>query len=247
MHEIKNMLKEMVNTDSSQIIEQKSLTKMYEECKKMTSTTSTTIATTSNQPRASLSPSRSASLQRNGDIFNLIDAFKSKLESEFSRMKAQARQLEERLKVPSSQGLQTSCLKELEQFRQIIQTTQATFDREKYFLFKELNSQKHLNPIIVANVQNDLERNINEKHLEFSNLVKRFYSLLPTTTTCTTKVVTTVNRSASFGHNRTVDSSFLTEEEDAIKKISEKIKVIKAKINLKAPKVSKKPKAGLLK
>ena len=43
-------------------------------------------------------------------------------------------------------------------------------------------------------------------------------------------------------HNRTVDSSFLTEEEDAIKKISEKIKFIKAKISSKEPKTSRRGK-----
>ncbi len=249
------MLKEMVSTaDSSQIIEQnKNLTKMYEECKKMTSTTTTTTIANGNMPRlrTSLSPPKHSvqqqqqQHQRCGDIFNLIDAFKSKIENEFSYLKGQAKTLEDRLK--SSQPNATSFLKEIEQFRQVVQSTQATFDREKYFLFKDLNSQKHLNPIIVANIQNDLERNLNEKYLEFSNLIKKFYSSVPSTTssnsaTCTTRVITTINRSSSFNHNRTVDSSFLTEEEEAIKKISEKIKFIKAKISSKAPKVSKRVK-----
>jgi hypothetical protein len=255
------MLKEMVSTaDSSQIIEQnKNLTKMYEECKKMTSTTTTTTIANgnSNMPRlrTSLSPPKHSiqlqqQHQRCGDIFNLIDAFKSKIENEFSYLKGQAKTLEDRLKSSQSNVTSpTSFLKEIEQFRQVVQSTQATFDREKYFLFKDLNSQKHLNPIIVANIQNDLERNLNEKYLEFSNLIKKFYSSVPPATcsnsaTCTTRVVTTVNRSSSFNHNRTVDSSFLTEEEEAIKKISEKIKFIKAKISSKAPKVSKRVKTA---
>lgn len=233
----------MVTTaDSSQIIEQKNLTKMYEECKKMTCTTTTTTPTGNAipHPRTSLSPPKpTLQHQRNGDIFNLIDSFKSQIENEFSYLKAQAKTLDDRLK-----SSQPPLLKEIEQFRQVIQSTQAKFDREKYFLFKDLNSQKHLNPIIVANIQNDLERNLNEKYLEFSNLIKNFYSSLPasSSTTCTTRIVTTVNRSSSFNHNRTVDSSFLTEEEEAIKKISEKIKFIKAKISTKAPKVSKRAK-----
>ena len=193
MHEIKSMLKDMVHTDHTQIIEQKSLTKMYEDCKKISTLPS----------RSSVSPSK-----RGGDIFNLIDTFKSKIENEFSYLKIQSRKLDERIKVTGATS-SDACLKEIENFRTIVQSTQEMFDKEKYFLFKDLNAQKNLNPIIVANIQNDLERNLNEKYLEFSNLIKHFYAVLPPTTgaSCiTTKIVTTqqttCDRSVSNMHGQ---------------------------------------------
>lgn len=219
MNEIRNMLKDMVSSEQNGL----TITKVYEEYQKTTRKLSSPV---SNQQAKQIKRNETDTIQpARRDFLSVVDAFRKQIENEFNFYKNQAVQLEAKILNSNRSSNEPNYLNEINNFKSMIQSTQENFDKEKYFLFQDLNAQKNINPTIAASIQADIGKNLNEKYIEFHAIIKKLYALYPKKAT-----------------GRGSDSSFLTEEEEAIKKISEKIKVLKAKISSKEgmPKFSKK-------
>ena len=167
-----------------------------------------------------------------------IDFLKSQIEQEYSFLRNRLRQLDEKCYASYSVPLAN----EMECIKSLMKTSKEKYEREKNFLFKEIKSTSEFLNEYFHSQRMQLDRVLSERQTEMQSLMRNFYSKLPYTTghheivneaaTADETIATTsivINKSELSCTN----SSFLTEEEEQIKKISEKIRSLKAKIDSK--------------
>ena len=171
----------------------------------------------------------------------LIDLLKSQIEQEYSFLRNRLRQLDEKCYASYSVPLTN----EMECIKSLMKTSKEKYEREKNFLFKEIKSTSDFLNEHFHSQRMQLERVLSERQTEMQSLMRNFFSKLPYTTghhdlahaaaaaaTADETIATTsivINKSEMSCTN----SSFLTEEEETIKKISEKIRSLKEKIDSK--------------
>lgn len=169
-----------------------------------------------------------------------FDFLKTQIEQEYSFLRNRLRQLDEKC-AKCKQLDMNSLNNEMECIKTLMRTSKEKYEREKNFLFKDLNSNEAISQHFHSQ-KNHLERILNERQSELQSLMRNFYSKLPYNTNnlneTTTSFVITKNRSEISCNLTTNNSSFLTEEEEAIKKISDKIRCLKSKIDKKKYKKS---------
>jgi hypothetical protein len=172
-----------------------------------------------------------------------FDFLKNQIEQEYSFLRNRLRQLDEKCLNHSTNQIELN--NEMECIKNLMRTSKEKYEREKNFLFKDLNTNEFIDRHFQTQ-KNQLERVIVERQNEMQSLLRNFYSKLPYNTNNNNNAVSSTTASVVFtnNHNRselscnvttatTNNSSFLTEEEEAIKKISEKIRYLKARIDSK--------------
>lgn len=209
MNEIRTMLKEMVNTDTINGASSLTVNKIYEEYSK-------TIRRITSSPTIHLKKIESDFIET-GDIYRRFNQFRGQVEQDFCYLLNQAKDLENKLN--TIENIDQSA-NEIEKFKNSVRITEDNFEKGKFYLFRELDNQciNNSNKLLINNLKSNIEKMLSDKHVELDSIINNFFSRLN-------------NNSV-----RNSDSSFLTEEEDAIMKICERIRMLKAKIDSKSNK-----------
>ena len=248
MAEIRSMLREMVNSESSMNPGTHNITvnKIYEEYSKIINrgggAENTSVAFNSNELlSATSSPMVTQKFIENveaSDIFRRFNVYKNKIEQEFIYLVNHSKDLE--LNLNNFDNLDRA-IKEIDKYKNLIRLAENNFHKERSYLFKQIDNflianNSNSNRVSVNNIKANIEKIITDKHIEFQTIINGLCSSL--------SFSSSGRRNNSSGGEQAAqnsDSSFLTEEEEAIKKISERIKVLKARIDSKdrVPKVSK--------
>jgi hypothetical protein len=239
MNEIRGMLKEMIHSQNS-VSKSVSVTnadstgvtvnEMLEEVERAATRTATSLLSTIVKPQAQISVSpdlNSAASSLSSAALNKIDTFKAQLDEQNVSLKHKLFSLEEKLKHFETSNVN---LNEIEQLKSIIVKTQRRFEEDKMKLIKEFENERNLtsnnNLVIMKKFKDDLETKINEKDDEMKKYMQHLNSMVPRNDQQRLVYDERV-------HQTTVESSFLTEEEETIARISERIHVLKAKIDAK--------------
>jgi hypothetical protein len=246
MAEIRSMLREMVNSEASMNpgAHNIAVNKIYEEYAKiinradthsgLSSDTATAVthnpysssskepgthssSSSNNPPQAVRRASDMAQNVEGSDIHQRFSLYKSKIEQEFVYLVTHSRDLEANLN--NIDNLDRA-IKEIDKFKNLIRLAEANFNKEKAYLFKQVDAFLAVNSTsgnraMIAHMKASVEKILADKHIEFQTITNGLYSSLSQTSS-----------RLNGGGLKTSDSSFLTEEEEAIKKISERIKVI---------------------
>jgi hypothetical protein len=244
MAEIRSMLREMVNSEASMNPGAHNLTvnKIYEEYSKIIGrdvnahqqiTTETHHFNPSHHSESRTNNINNHSQMRrsadiienveNSDIYERFNVYRSKIEQEFVYLVNHSKDLEANLN--NIDNLDRA-IKEIDKFKNLIRLAENNFNKEKSYLFKQIDNflsinNSNSNRVVINNTKANIEKILADKHIEFQTIINGLYSSLSQTS------------SRLNGGAKTSDSSFLTEEEEAIKKISERIKVLKARIDSK--------------
>ena len=169
-----------------------------------------------------------ASLQHH--LQQRFEHLRSQVDNEYQFLKARFKQLEEKFRRGGDANNFNANINEIECLKTLIQSAKEKYEREKHFLFKEFANDSHLSNVFMQQ-RNELESCLVRYQADLQLLMRHLYSSLPSYSSLNTQ---------RTNH----DSSFLTEEEEAIKKISERITVLKARIDSK-PAASKRLKQGI--
>jgi hypothetical protein len=243
MSEIRNMLKEMVNSEASinPNTQNIAVNKIYEEYSKLIN--NNTIKTELKQEQTK----RIIENVESSDIYKKFDTYKGKVEQEYVYLVDHSRELDANL--PNMENIDQA-MNEIEKFKNLIRMAENNFNKEKSYLFKELDNFLAKNPnnsnrVAINNLKANIDKVIFDKHIELQSVTNGLYSSLSSSHNTSRKKVhikkINYNVNATQQHHNS-DSSFLTEEEEAIRKISERIRVLKARIDTKDKKKSKKSK-----
>ncbi|CAF0855532.1 unnamed protein product [Brachionus calyciflorus] len=146
-----------------------------------------------------------------GEIYRKYHQFRTQIEQDCCFLLNQAKDLEFRLK--TLQSVEQS-MNEIEKFKNSVRIMEDNLEKGKFYLFRDLDclNTTQSNRLLITNLKGRIEKLLLEKHTELETVIKG--------------LITVINKT---NH----DSSFLTEEEEAIRKISDRIKVLKAKIDAK--------------
>lgn len=241
MAEIRNMLKEMVNSEASlnPISHANAANQIYEEYSKIISSNIMSRDSAHNQNNstnhhisATSTPGRRPNDQLENlevsDIFRRFDVYKNKIEREFIYLVNHSKELQASL---NNMDNIDKAMKEIEKFKNLIRLAENNFNQERAYLFAQIDNfllanNTNQNRVSVANLKSYIEKILADKHIEFQTIINTLYSGLSLNNGRRSRSAVTADRHS--------DSSFLTEEEEAIKKISERIKFIKAKIDNKS-------------
>ena len=159
-----------------------------------------------------------------------FEHLRSQVDNEYQFLKTRFKQLEEKFRRGGDAHNFNANINEIECLKNLIQSAKEKYEREKHFLFKEFANDPYLSNVFMQQ-RNELESCLARYQADLQLLMRHLYSSLPSY--------------GSLNTQRTNhDSSFLTEEEEAIKKISERISVLKARIDSK-PAATKRLKSGL--
>ena len=221
MNEIRNMLKETTGNNEPPPVTRVTVTKILREYTKSTKIIDEKHSndSTNSEYKQILIPDQSDYYKAtNLNIHQRFQLLNENIEKEFGFLKSRIEQLEDKVK----QGEKVSYY-EVECVKSLTRGAREKYEMEKIFLFKEFSDEDGLKTRILS----ELDRVLGEKHSEMQTMIRRLYSILPS--------------NLQDSNTNLSESSFLTEEEDAIKKISEKIRLLKAKIDSKE-KVKKKKK-----
>lgn len=145
-----------------------------------------------------------------GEIYRKYNQFRNQIELDCEFFINQANDLE--FKIKSTQFVEKS-MNEIEKFKNSVRITEDNLDKGKFYLFRDLDclNTTQSNRLLIANLKGMIEKLLYEKHKKLETVVKNLYAFI----------------------NKNSDASFLTEEENAIKKISDRINVLRAKIDAK--------------
>ena len=145
-----------------------------------------------------------------GEIYRKYNQFRNQIEQDCGFLFNKASDLEFRIK--SSQYVEKS-MNEIEKFKNSVRIAQDNLEKGKFYLFRDLDclNTTQSNRLLIANLKGMVEKLLYEKHIKLEEVVKNLYAFM----------------------NKNCDESFLTEEENTIKKISDRIHVLRAKIDAK--------------
>ena len=248
MIEIRATLREMIHsqnmvnkTASTSNADGYTLNEMLEEVEKAATRTATSLLSTIVQPHVQISTSpdlqSGTSSSLSSGALSKIDAFKAQLEDQNNALKNKLASLEDKLKNFESSNVNVN---EIEQLKDVILRTQRRFEEDKMKLVKEFENERNLtsnnNMMLMKKFKDELEIKINEKDQEMRNYLQTLHSFLPQ------QQQQQKSQKKQFVYNEqvhqhvresNVESSFLTEEEEAIARISERIHVLKSKLDSK--------------
>ncbi len=158
--------------------------------------------------------------KRNTSIINdEIEEFNFQLEKYSNYIKIQSLKLENYF--AKTEDIEKSML-ELNNFKNFIDSIQTELQNEKSSLFEKLNK---LDLTVSEELKNEINTNLSKKYNQFQQILNNLYNYLP--------IINSPCQKNLIDLKKDSDSSFLTEEEEAIKIISERIKTLKQKISLK--------------
>lgn len=208
MNEIRNVLKEMISSEAGSSHGQASnlmnVNKIYEEYSK-------TVRRNVHSP--SVVKSRNDTNQAEIEyIYKRFDTFQIQIEREFNSLLTQANMIEQNL---SNFKTVVNKLNEVEKFKHHVKAVMDNLEKEKFYLYKNfhgLNNQT--SRMIINDLADNVEKVLYDRQAELDSIVNGLYSIVEKD-----KVV--LQR----------ESSFLTDEEEAIKLISEKIHRLSDKID----------------
>lgn len=231
MGEIRNMLKEMISTspNSANLM---TVNNIYEEYSK-------TVRHHHHHNRQSPKTIRrqqqhepsSETTTETEYIYKRFETFRSQIQHDYFNLLSQAKHLEDLTRRCDDHG---SLRNELGNFRHNLKAVQENLEREKFYLFKSFQGlNANTSRVLIGNLGDNIEKLLYDKHTEFDSIVNKLYSL--------------VGGGGMMSAESQVGSSngsFLGEEEDAIKVLSEKVRVLKTKIDEKVGKANKRLKSG---
>jgi hypothetical protein len=261
MSEIRSTLREMIHsqnmvnkTASVSNADGYTLNEMLEEVEKAATRTATSLLSTIVQPHVQISTSpdlqSGASSSLSSAALSKIDAFKAQLEDQNNALKNKLVSLEDKLKNFETSNVNAN-VNEIEQLKDVIIRTQRRFEEDKMKLIKEFDNERNLtsnnNMLLMKKFKDELEIKINEKDKEMRNYLQTLHSFLPQQQQQSQKKQFVICDEQVHQRVRetTVESSFLTEEEEAIARISERIHVLKAKLDSKDSKSRSKNRSGI--
>lgn len=244
MNEIRQMLKDMIhssqNTTRSSINHTLTVNKMLEEVEKATAMTAKNLLSTIVRPKAVKSNGSSSdstattafttttSSNLSTNALHKIDSLRSQLESENSALKRKVSELEEKFR---SFENKTTDMSEVESLKTLIRKTHAQFEAEKQRLINEFEAERHANMDQVQRFKRELETRLSEKENELKDSLRHLQSVIP-------------QEQQSVTLSQTHESSFLTDEEEAIRRISAQINNLKHKIDAKETRKSRLSRQG---
>ena len=245
MNEIRGTIREMIHsqnmvnkTVSMNSADGLTVNEMLEEVEKAATRTATSLLSTIVKPQAKISVSpdltSGASSSLSTAALTKIDAFKAQLEDQNTALKQKLSSLEEKLRNFETTSSNTNAnVNEIEQLKNLIIKTQRKHEEDKMNLLKEFENERNLtsnsNMMMMKKFRDELEKKMNEKDDEMRKYLQTLHSFMPQQQTEENVLYNEhVHRVC-----RTVESSFLTEEEEAIARISQRIHLLKAKIDSK--------------
>ena len=211
---------------------------MLEEVEKAATRTATSLLSTIVQLQipVSVSPElHSGTSSLSNGALSKIDTFKEQLEDQNNALKKKIESLEEKLKNLETSNINAS-VNEIVQLRNLIVRTQRHFEEDKIRLLKEFENERNLTAnnsmLIMKKFKDELELKINEKDNDMRKYLQKLQSMLPLSQVQKKIYVTNDHRiQQPCVRESTVESSFVTEEEEAIARISEKMHMLKSKID----------------
>lgn len=145
-----------------------------------------------------------------------FEQIRTQIDNEYLFLKSRFKVIEEKMERGELQAFNMN-INEIECLKTLIKSATEKYEREKHFLFKDFENDVYLSHLF-AQQKNELEQCLLHNQNELQLLMRKLYSNLPGY----------AQKSAKKPEHET---SFLTEEEEAIKKISQRIMTIKAKID----------------